>query len=278
MFGRRNAKPDPALLAGVTDASDVELGTYPEDVLAVTGAYPARGTLDRRDDGNSGFRRLDTHARQAAMQAALDRLIADGTVALPPDTPLEKAVAAGVDGKLPVTGALGALYGLCVWLHRAGLRSGVVVNLTQSEGLKGVAMPPGTAPPGIETCFVILPDDRKTAVLLVERPDNEASTRSYTLRTPRREFTRMAGFLFSDVITPGEGLVANADMLFQFGKSPLKIENDFIRSENGEKAMGRLITHIPRKKDEEPTYIKVSPSEFIDVLTVRFERIAQRAQ
>jgi hypothetical protein len=277
MFGRRHTKPDPAMFAGVTDASDVELGTYPEHVLAVTGAYPARGTLDHWPDGNSAFRRLDTHGRQAAMQAALDQLIAEGTVALPPGTPLEKAVTAGIDGKLPVAGALGALYGLCVWLHRAGLHSGVVVNLTQSEGLKGVAMPPGTAPPGLETCFAILPDDRKTAVLLVERPDHEASTRSYTLRTPRREFTRMAGFLFSDVITPGQGLVANADMLFRFGKNSLKIENDFIRSENGEKAMGRLITHNPRKKNEEPKFVKVSPSEFIDLLTVRFERIAERA-
>jgi hypothetical protein len=43
MFGRRPPRPDPALLARVSDAAEVDLGTYPEDALAVVGAYPSRG-------------------------------------------------------------------------------------------------------------------------------------------------------------------------------------------------------------------------------------------
>jgi hypothetical protein len=269
MFGRRQAKPDAALLARVSEASDVDLGTYPEDALAVTGAYPTRGSLDRRPEGTSPFRRLDTHARQAAMQAALDRLIAERTVNLPAGSSLEKTVAAGLDGKLPVLGELGSLYGLGVWFRRHGFRSGMIVTLTPSEGLQGAPMPPGTAAPGVESCLALLPEGRNTSVLLVERADSEAGTRSYTLRTVRREFTRMAGFLFADVITPGQALRADADMIFRFGKRTLKLENNFVRTDE-EKAIGRLITHGPKK--QEPQYVKVSCSELIEVMTDRFDR------
>jgi len=56
MFGRRRPPgPDPALLARVSDTTDVDLGTYPEDALAVVGAYPARHALDHRPDGASSY-------------------------------------------------------------------------------------------------------------------------------------------------------------------------------------------------------------------------------
>ena len=106
----------------------MDLGTYPEDALAVVGAYLARGSLDHRLDGASSFRRLD---------------------------------------------------------------------------------------------------GRQVSVLLVERSDNEASTRSYALRTVRQEFTRMAAFLFADVITPGEALRAEADERFRFGQRSLQVKNEF---------------------------------------------------
>ena len=65
MFGKKTApKPDAALLARVSDSSEVDLGTYPEDALAVTGAYPARGSLDPRPMGRRrSAASTVTHAR-----------------------------------------------------------------------------------------------------------------------------------------------------------------------------------------------------------------------
>lgn len=77
MFGRHQPEPDPALLAQARDAGEVQLGAYPEELLAVTGAYPLSGSLEPRPgpaSGASPFRHLDTPARQAAMRAAPDRL------------------------------------------------------------------------------------------------------------------------------------------------------------------------------------------------------------
>src|SRR5580693_9627174 len=93
MFGKKTApKPDASLLARVSDSSEVDLGTYPEDALAVTGAYPARRSLDPKPDGPSAFRRLDSQSRKAAMQAALDRLIGVGTLNVPHGTSLKDVV------------------------------------------------------------------------------------------------------------------------------------------------------------------------------------------
>jgi hypothetical protein len=124
MFGHRGASPDPALLARVSDSGDVDLGTYPEAVLAVTGAYPGRGGLDQWAESSSSFRRLDSQARQAAMQAALDRLVAEGTIAARPGASLKDVVTAGLDGKLALTGPMGDLYRLSL-LHAADTAAGV---------------------------------------------------------------------------------------------------------------------------------------------------------
>ena len=135
MFGKKTApKPDAALLARVSDSSEVDLGTYPEDALAVTGAYPARGALDPRPDGPSAFRRLDSEARKAAMQAALDRLVADGTLNMPPGASLKDVVADGLDGKLAVMGPMADLYRLACWFHRRGFQSGMVMFMETTDG------------------------------------------------------------------------------------------------------------------------------------------------
>jgi hypothetical protein len=280
MFGKKTApKPDAALLARVSDTSEVDLGTYPEDALAVTGAYPARGGLDPRPEGASAFRRLDGQSRKAAMQAALDRLIADGTLNVPHGSSLKDVVADGLDGKLPVMGPMADLYRLSFWLHRRGFRSGMVVFTETTEGLKDVAMPPGVPGPGAETCVAIEPPGGgDVSVLLIERADNEVGTRSYTLRTVRQQFTRMAAFLFADVITPDEALRVRVDQQFRFGQKSLKIENQFVRNEGEDAAIGRVTINATKPKNREPRYIKVSRDQLIDLMTSRFVSTAARTQ
>jgi hypothetical protein len=107
------------------------------------------------------------------------------------------------------------------------------------------------------------------SVLLVERPDNAAGTRSYALRTVRRELTRMAGYLSADVITTGQALRADADMWFRFGRNSVKVENNFIHAEGSEDLVGRILVHS--RKKQEPRYIKLSPSRLVDTMTDRFE-------
>lgn len=279
MFGRKPRGPDAELLARVSDASEVDLGTYPEDVLAVTGAYPARGALDIRPGGPSAFRRLDGQSRKAVMQAALDRLVADGTLNVPAGSSLRDVVADGIDGKLAVMGPLAGLCRLSFWFRRRGFQSGMVVSMTTTGGLRGAAMPPGVPAPGVETCLAVQPPHGgQTPVLLVERPDYDAGTRSYTLRTVRQEFTRMASFLFAGVDTPGEALRAEADQRYRFGQRTLQIQNQFVRGDGEDAAIGRVIIHGRRPKDQEPRYIKVSQSELIDLMTSRFISAAARTQ
>jgi hypothetical protein len=268
-------RPDPALLARVTEATEVDLGTYPEDALAVVGAYPARGALDRRPDGVSSFRRLDGETRRAAMQAALDRLTAEGTLQVPAGADLKHVVADGLDGKLAVNGQLAELYRLSWWFHRHGFQGGMIVNMATSDGLKGVRMPYGVSPPGLESCFCLPPSgDGGMTVLLVERPDDEAGTRTYTLRTVRQEFTRVAAFLFADVTTEGQALLAGTSMSFRFGQASLKVDTNFVRQDGTGVAYGQMTTKTTlrnrTKKEEEPHYMKASPSELVDRMTNYF--------
>lgn len=280
MFGHRAASPDPALLAQVSDSADVDLGSYPEDALAVTGAYPARGALDPRPDSPSAFRRLDSQARKTAMQAALDRLVAEGTVTVPAgrSVTLKDVVTAGLDGKLAVAGQLTCLYQLSAWLRRHGLQAGMIVNMMTAAGLRDAAMPPGVWGPGMESCFGVPGPAGRVPVLLVEGGDAQAGTRCYALRTPRREFARMAAFLFADVITGEEALRADANLWFRFGQRVLKVESSFLRTAGDEVAHGRIITQSPRKKKQEPRYITVSPAELVDVMTTYFTDVAARTQ
>jgi hypothetical protein len=280
MFGKKTApKPDASLLARVSDSSEVDLGTYPEDALAVTGAYPARGALDPRPDGPSAFRRLDSNARKAAMQAALDRLVADGTLNVPHGTSLKDVVADGLDGKLAVMGPMADLYRLAFWFHRRGFQSGMVMFMETTEGLKGVEMPSGVPGPGGETCLAVQPPDGgDVSVLLVERNNIEAGTRSYTLRTVHQQFIRMAAFLFADVITPDEALRVRVDQQFRFAQRSLKIENEFVRNEGEDAAIGRVTMNATKPKNREPRYIKITQSELIDLMTSRFVASASRTQ
>jgi hypothetical protein len=282
MLGRRRPnQPDPALLARVTDVTEVDLGTYPEDVLAVTGAYPARRTLDRKPDHPSPFRRLDTHARQAAMQSALDRLIAEGTLDVAPGSSLERVVTDGLDGKLAVNGPLADLYRLAFWIHRKGFRAGLIVIMDASDGLEGAAMPAGVPPAGLENCFGLTPaGNEDMSVLLVERVDNETGTRTYTLRTPRGEFARMAAFLFAGVRPQGEALVITK-MQFRIGQARLRVDADFLRKDTEDLAHGRLTMRAQsgrRKKQQEPHHVKVSSDAMVEVLTKQFVSTAARTQ
>lgn len=280
MFGKRTApKPDAALLARVSDTSEVDLGTYPEDALAVTGAYPVRGALDPKPDGPSAFRRLDSQSRKVAMQAALDRLIADGTLNVPHGTSLKDVVADGLDGKLAVIGPMAELYQLAFWFHRRGFQSGMVMFMETTEGLASVQMPAGVPGPGAETCLAVQPPDGgDVSVLLVERNNLEAGTRAYTLRTVHQQFIRMAAFLFADVITPDEALRARVEQQFRFGQKSLKIKNLFVRNDREDAAIGRVTMNAAKPKNREPRYIKVTQSELVDLMTSRFVASAGRTQ
>jgi hypothetical protein len=278
MLGRRRPRPpDPALLARVSDTTEVDLGTYPEDVLAVTGAYPARRTLDRKPDHPSPFRRLDTRARQAAMQSALDRLIAEGTLNLPPGSSLEHVVADGLDGKLAVSGPLADLYQLAFWIHRKGFRAGMIVIMDASDDSPGAATPAR----GLENCFGLTPAANEDGpVLLVERVDNETGTRTYTLRTPRGEFTRLAAFLFAGTPPPGEALVVTK-MQFRIGQATLRVDADFLRKGTEAEAHGRMTLRTEgsrRKKQPEPTFVKVPSGALVELLTTQFASTAARTQ
>lgn len=274
MFGRDRPKPDPALLAQARDTGEVQLGAYPEELLAVTGAYPLSGSLDPRpgqESGASPFRHLDTPARQAAMRAALDRVLAEGTVTLPAGASLEDAVSGGLSGRLPVTGELGQLYRLSAWCRQRGFRSGFLVYLAVPEG---VQVPPEAVPPGVETAISVLAGGHEAPVLLVERSDYGAGTRTYALRTVRQEFTWLAGFLFADVSIPeGQCLRADADMQFRFGPRTLKVDNSFVREAGAEEALGKIVVGT---KKEEPRYIRVSASDLVNLMTSRFEATEAR--
>ena len=278
MFGRRPPKPDPALLARVTGDAEVDLGSYAEAALAVTGAYPARGSLDHRDQDASSFRCLDSQSRQAAMQAALDRLTADGTIQVPAGPRLESVVADGLDGKLAVTGLLADLYQLCFYFHRRGYSSGMVIDMSPGKDTAVAQLPPGVPPPGLESCFAVPSDNAdEDMILLVERPDREAGTRGYTLRTLRREFTRLAAFLFADVITGEQALQAEVNLWFRFGQNSLRVENKFIRKAGEDVAYGQMKMQGPRKK-QEPRYVKVSAADLTDMMTKYFVSASARAQ
>lgn len=283
MFGRRRPlKPDPQLLARVSDATEVDLGTYPDAALAVVGAYPARHGLDHEADAKSAFRRLDSQARKAAMQSALDQLIAQGTLTVPAGASLEKVVTDGLDGKLELDDPLGHLYELSYWLHRRGFQAHLILSMFTSDGLKGVPMPDRVCGPGIDRCFA-LPSSgkREMSVLLVERPDREAGTHSYTLRTVRDEFTRLAAFLFADVGTEEDRLLAATIMSFRIGPASLKVETDFFRSRGEdmvhcqsavEKRNGR------RKTKEKPEYFGVTADGLIELMVKQFDAVASHTQ
>ena len=186
-------------------------------------------------------------------------------------------VADGLDGKLAVMGPMADLYRLACWFHRRGFQSGMVMFMETTEGLKDVAMPPGVPGPGGETCLAVQPPDSgDVSVLLVERNNIEAGTRSYTLRTVHRQFIRMASFLFADVITPDEALRVRVDQQFRFGQKSLKIENEFVRNEGEDAAIGRVTMNATKPKNREPRYIKITQSQLIDLMTSRFVASAGR--
>jgi hypothetical protein len=176
-------------------------------------------------------------------------------------------------------GPMADLYRLAFWFHRRGFQSGMVMFMETTEGLKDVAMPPGVPGPGGETCLAVQPPDGgDVSVLLVERNNIEAGTRFYTLRTVHQQFIRMASFLFADVLTPDEALRVRVDQQFRFGQKPLKIENEFVRNEGEDTAIGRVTMNATKPKNREPRYIKVTQSELIDLMTSRFVASAGRTQ
>jgi hypothetical protein len=284
VFGRRPQAPDRALLARVSDTADVDLGTYPEAALAVVGAYASLHELDHRPDDSSSFRRLDTLARKAAMQSALDQLLAEGTLSIPAGRSLEKVVADGLDGKLVVNGALADLYRLAFWLRRSGYRVRLINGMSTSKGLESVRMPDGVCAPGIEVCVGVQPlglSMKGITVLLVERRDEQAGTRTYALRTVRREFARIAAFLFADVTSKDETLGIHTAMSFRFGRGWLTVSNHLVRKASLGEALGTMTferRHAGQKKQEKPVYVKVSSAgELAGVLAKQFADIAARA-
>jgi hypothetical protein len=93
-----------------------------------------------------------------------------------------------------------------------------------------------------------------------------------------QQFIRMAAFLFADVITPDEALRVRVDQQFRFAQRSLKIENEFVRNEGEDAAIGRVTMNATKPKNREPRYIKITQSELIDLMTSRFVASASRTQ
>lgn len=277
---RRRVSLDAALLERVSDASEVLLGTYPEAVLAVTGVSRL-GSAIQGPDGPSPFARLDDQARNAAMQTALDQLIANGTVGLKAGTPVKAAVAAGQSGKLPVTGELGELCRLMPALSR--FKSGIILHLKVPEGLEGGEMPPGVPPPGYEYGYTVPFSTTAALILLVERPDLEAGTRSYTLRTLRAEVSRMADFLFCDtraggVLTGEPSPQVDVRVVFNSKGGLVVIDHSFTRSPGEEHAAGRMIVRGATISGVQTKQTESRPSrdQFVNAIIAQFVTGAAR--
>jgi hypothetical protein len=278
MFGRHQVSLDTSLLERVSDTSEVPLGTYPEAVLMVTGVDLLESDPPN-PDSPSPFARLDNRARNAAMQAALDGLIADGTVGLAAGTTVKAAVAAGQAGKLPVTGGLGEVYRLVRVIRR--FQSAIIVNLKVPEGCEATEMPPGTPPPGAEFGYTVPFGAITSAILLVERPDLEAGTRSYTLRTLRAEISRIADFLFCDApaggaLIGGQPLHAAVRVILRGKGGIVTVDHSLTRSQGEERAVGTMIVggvtgfgKIPKKQTDD---IRPSRAEFVNAMVMQFVR------
>jgi hypothetical protein len=279
MFGRRRVSLDASLLERVSDTSEVPLGTYPEAMLMVTDV----GRLESdspQPDSPSPFARLDDQARNAAMQAALDGLIADGTVGLAAGTTVKTAVAAGRAGKLPVTGELGEVCRLIRVIRRSP-RGAVIVDLKAPEGYEVAKMPPETPPPGAEFGYTVPFGVPASAILLVERHNFEAGTRSYTLRTLRAEISRIADFLFRDApaggaLTEGQPLHTDVRMILASKGGFVTVDHSLARSQGEERAVGTMIVSgatgfgkIPEKRTDD---MRLSRAEFMNLMIVQFVR------
>ncbi len=282
MFGRRQVSLDTSLLERVSDASEVRLGAYTEAVLAVAGVDRLE-SVARGPGSPSPFARLDDQARNVAMRTALDRLIANGTVGLPVGTPIEAAVAASRAGKLPVTGDLSKLYRLIPALRR--FKTGIMVHLKVPEGSEVAQMPPGVPPPGLEFGYTVPFGTAAAPILLVERPDFAAGTRSYTLRTLRAEIGRMADFLFCDepvggVLTGGQPLQVDARVVVRSRGGMVTIDHSFTRPQGEERAVGTMIVGGATgfgKINDKQTDSTPSRAQFVNAMVAQFVTGAARA-
>lgn len=214
MFGHRSpVPPDPELLDRVSGDEELDLGSYPEAALAVLGIDPRHGSPGKRPtDYASPFSRLSSPAREAAMRAELDRLIAEGTVQLPAGSSTQLAIRHGLHGRLKLSGQLGTLGQLAYWCRRHRPRIKLVVTFEASDGLRDVPVPGGLRLPAVDTCYCL---PRHRTLILTERADNLAGTVTYTLRTVAQEFKLVDNFLFADVTKPGDSLMARAEMVFR---------------------------------------------------------------
>jgi hypothetical protein len=273
MSGRREISLETSLLEQVTPENEVPLGTYPEAALAVTGADSLE-RFTRLPDRPSSFADLDDRARQAAMQAALDGLIANGTVGLSAGTRAKAAVAAAKAGKLSVNGSLGELCRLVRGLRR--YRSAIAVELKAADGRELPEMPPGVPPPGVELGYWVPFDNAKPLILLVERPDFAAGTRTFTLRTVRAEISRIADFLFCDmggVLARGPSLRADTAMYFRTRHGFLIGARQITRSQGEDSAAARdsmtgLTAFNEIKKWQKES--RLSRTQLVNVMVAQF--------
>jgi len=87
----------------------------------------------------------------------------------------------------------------------------MAVRFEASDGLANVPMPGGLRLPVAEICYG-LPGHR--SYFLVARADHHTGTITYTLCTALQVFRRVEEFLFADITTSGESLVATVEMAF----------------------------------------------------------------
>ena len=285
MFGHRSpVPPDPALLARVgNDDVEVDLGTYPEAAMAAVGVNPTHGSPDKPPgDKASPFSQLDGPARDAAMQAALDQLIAEEMVQLPANAHLHQVIDDGLHGRLKLSEPLATLHELAYWCHCRRLRFMMGVSIGVAHWADG--QPGEIRVLDDETCFGI---PGHIDHVLVKRIDRQTGTAAYALRTVRREFVRVEDLLFSDVATPQESLVAKLQLLF-VSKPALSVARQMLteqlvinRDHGKDYAVGSFeITgvSVAGKQQRKPELVPLARGQLADTLTKNFAAVAAKVK
>jgi hypothetical protein len=280
-FGRRRVTVDTSLFERVSGMDEVPLGTFGEAALMAVG-YAGLEADTTVPDSLSPLARLDQQARNAAGQAALDELIANGTVDLTAGTSVTAARAAGRAGKLTVTGELGQICALTPVMRRA---RGVV--LAELKVLGGSPDGPADGPAGgsaggsagveAESCYAMPSGAGASTVVLVEHPDFAAGTITYTLRTLGAEFIRIADFLFAD---PPAAVHIDVSLILKTKGSVVRADHSLTRLPGEEHASGTMnvrgITAFgapPRRKSDQTD---VTRGKLVKGLLAQYLSVTQR--
>ncbi len=249
VLGRRRAPDlDPQLLDRVAAGDEVQLGTFPDAVLALCGAHPVRTAFDQGTTDVAGtsaapespFGRLVGAGRRAALQAALDELTATGILALPSDISVDRVVSAGLRGKLAPAGDLGTLHRICTDLHQHGYPAAMMLGMAV---IHAPASSERTSATVRENGYCLDTARERVPVMLVERADLAAGGRSFALRTAPAQLDRAGDLLFAADPGPYGSPFVQAQLLFRARNHFVDIELRLGRQPGTPQAVGTAAFH-----------------------------------